>query len=147
MAYLLDTGILIHAARKSTAFQAIDGALGLVQGGFLPVVSVVSVGEVEAFSVKSKWGTAKRQALAHFVRNLTVVAVLPGPLASRYAELEVINTSQGLNVGQNDLWIASTTIELDMTLLTFDGDFGRLPPPLQFIQFDPSTGAVINRRP
>lgn len=146
MDYLLDTGVLVHAARKSAAFQAIDRLLGLTSGSFRPIVSVVTVGEVGAFALERNWGKQKLGALDDFVRDLTVVPIDAGSLVEHYWRLSYVNKVKGLNEGQNDLWIAATAQDLGATLLTFDGDFSRLPPPLKSQRFDQADGSLLLQR-
>lgn len=50
---------------------------------------------------------------------------------------------EGLNIGQNDLWIAATSIVYDLILLTTDKDFSRCPPPLKYILFDQNSGSKL----
>lgn len=147
MGFLLDTGVLIHAGRKSPAFKAIDAAFHLSAGGFLPLVSVVSVGEVRAFVTMKGWGQNKVRALDAFVSNLTVLPIDLGLVVDHYAELQVASYQKGRNVGQNDLWIAATAVAFNLRLLTFDGDFARLPSSLSFAQFDDKTGQTVSQRP
>ena len=111
MAYLLDTGLLIHAARSSPAFQAIDSSLGLLAGGFQPVISIVSRGEVFAFAAKRNWGEAKLKLLRELIDKVVILPIDTPTLADAYADLEAKNELTGLNIGQNDLSIAAPAIE------------------------------------
>jgi len=146
MSYLLETGILLHAARDSEAFREIDAQFHLRDGGFQPTVSVVSVGEIKPFAVKRNWGESKLNALDRLVSNLVVIPIDLGPVVEKYAELQGRNAEDGLNVGQNDVWIAATAVASQLTILTLDQDFARLPNQVRFVRFDGDTGAALEAR-
>ncbi len=146
MGYLLDTAILILAVRNSVAFHVIDATLGLLFGSFQPVISIMPHGEILGFAKKKNWGKDKLRKLEEIISSLVVLPIDQVTLVERYAELEALNEKQGLNIGQNDLWIAATAIEYSLTLLTTDGDFDRRPQPLKYIRFDQQSGIELSRR-
>ncbi|MBX3442213.1 MAG: PIN domain-containing protein [Planctomyces sp.] len=47
----------------------------------------------------------------------------------------MINVNLGLNIGENDVWIAATARVTGAALLTCDADFTRLPPDLIRVEF------------
>jgi tRNA(fMet)-specific endonuclease VapC len=146
MAYLLDTGLFVLAVRNAPAFQAVDAALGILAGDFQPVLSIVSQGEVRGLALKLHWGEGKVKKLGELLAKMVIIPVDQPAMAERYAELEYENIRKGLNIGQNDLWIAATAIEYELTLLTADGDFDRCPEPLKYIRYDQHSGAELSRR-
>ena len=48
-------------------------------------------------------------------------------IANEYGRLKTILVAQGLNLGENDLWIAATARLLNYTLITRDNIFTRIP--------------------
>ena len=49
--------------------------------------------------------------------------------AERYAEVKVSQQRRGHPLDENDLWIAATTLALDATLVSRDGDFQTVGGP------------------
>lgn len=146
MAYLLDTGLLVHAIRETQAFRAIDSQLKLIAGGFRPLVSIISQGEILGLARKNNWGDKKTSHLGAVLESVVILPLDRASITRTYAELEKQNSAGGLNLGQNDLWIAATSLEFGLTLLTFDADFDRSPNSVRFIRFDQDTGMEISRR-
>ena len=142
---MLDTGLLIHALRGSPAFTVIDKNLGLTARGFRPVISIISQGELLGFSKKRKWGAGKVSGLSNLLQNVVIIPIDQDRIADTYSDLEYQNISNGLNLGQNDLWIAATSIEYGLQILTFDGDFERAPKTVKYIRFDQDNGDELSR--
>ena len=67
-------------------------------------------------------------------------------IPNQYAELMAAGFRTGLNIGQNDLWIAATSIVYNLILLTTDKDFSRCPSPLRYILFDQTSGTTLYER-
>lgn len=131
--FLLDTNILLHALRNDSFWQ--DISLEFKPSQTQNYISVVSLGELYALSLKNNWGiprTAKLQTLKeHFgIVDINVEAIL-----YRYAQIDAF--SQGKlndkpfnnsprNMGKNDLWIAATASVFNLELMTLDQDFNHL---------------------
>ena len=62
--YLLDTNILLHWLRGSKVCETIDGQFHLTESGFRPMICEVTLGEIEAFAMSSKWGEPRKAKLA-----------------------------------------------------------------------------------
>ena len=119
---LLDTNIVIGYIR---------------QGLFVPdecFISIVTVGELKAFSLKRKWGDNKKSILQKNLQKLHILDI-DTKISDIYAEIDAF--SQGLlpdkklngsarNMGKNELWIAATAYFFDIPLQTTDGDFDHL---------------------
>ncbi|RZL96851.1 MAG: PIN domain-containing protein, partial [Pedobacter sp.] len=98
------------------------------------VISIVSVGELAAFSVKSDWGIQKVEFMHDMILRYPTVDVT-NALVSFYAEIDAFSqgklktlplSSSARNMGKNDIWIAATALYLDMELHTADNDFDHL---------------------
>lgn len=123
---LLDTNQLVQHIRYESA---------------LPpqlLLSVVVVGELEAFALKSAWGSSRQQFL-RIMRERFPVIEITELLVPAYAQLDAYSQGKlkdlplppGLsarNMGKNDLWIAATALYFDEELHTADNDFDHLTP-------------------
>ncbi|MCP4499267.1 MAG: type II toxin-antitoxin system VapC family toxin [Deltaproteobacteria bacterium] len=137
-AYLLDTSVLLHLIRGNDIGQAIVGRFDLGNAEQTHFICVVTVGEVFAFAERLRWGLKKQQMLQSLLAQLAVVDINRAPVLKKYAELETQNVEKGLNIGQNDLWIAAATHAADAHLLTADKDFERLGTAIDCSWIDPN---------
>ncbi len=48
-------------------------------------------------------------------------------IAEEYGRLKATLEAQGLNLGENDLWIAAAALLFNYTLVTCDNNFTRVP--------------------
>jgi tRNA(fMet)-specific endonuclease VapC len=146
---LLDTNILIHLIRGSQVGTTVNETLGLSQRPERPLISVITVGEIQAFALKLGWGATKRAALETLIRQLVIVQLPQGDIVSRYADIDKYSERDlrpPRSMGQNDLWIAATASATRATLITTDSDFDHLSPRfLSVIRIDPRTGDIIAR--
>lgn len=119
---LLDTNIIIGYIRKDVSCPPER------------FISIITVGELKAFAIKSKWGAEKRLRLNKYLQTLQVLDI-DEKISDIYAEIDAF--SQGLhpekkltissrNMGKNDLWIAATAYFFDIPLQTTDNDFDHL---------------------
>jgi tRNA(fMet)-specific endonuclease VapC len=131
--YLLDTNILILYLRKQA--RLIDETYNPLASPNIPLVSVVTIGELRSFALQNQWGAKRLADLDVFVNQLAIVDINVEPLINLYAQIDAFSngklTTRALgnsarNMGKNDLWIAATASYLDATLLTTDDDFTHL---------------------
>jgi predicted nucleic acid-binding protein len=89
------------------------------------VVSVVSVGELEAGVLLAGDGTVRAQRLRRLTAVVaeTVIVPIERAVAARYGELRAATGRQPAN----DLWIAATALAHDFTLITADERLASLP--------------------
>jgi len=89
------------------------------------VVSVVSVGELEAGVLLASDSAARAQRLRRLTAVLaeTVIVPIERAVAARYGELRATTARQPTN----DLWIAATALAHDYTLVTADARLASLP--------------------
>ncbi len=89
------------------------------------VVSVVSVGELEAGVLLAGDATIRAQRLRRLTAVMTETEIIPieRAVAARYGELRAATGRQPAN----DLWIAATALAHDLTLITADQRFASLP--------------------
>jgi tRNA(fMet)-specific endonuclease VapC len=88
--YLLDTGILVHVARQSELYKRIEKEQQLGASDSLPMISVVSYGEILAFAHQRNWGTTKRKEIQKVINKLIVIDINSGDnsLLESYAEID-----------------------------------------------------------
>jgi tRNA(fMet)-specific endonuclease VapC len=123
---VLDTSVLLHIVRGSSTGIAMDSTLGLRTRTDRPLVSIVSVGEVEAFTRRNNWGQPKRKRLLELLGELIIVDIRRGPIVEWFAQIHVWLQERGRTLSHNDTWIAATAAALDATVITNDGDFAPL---------------------
>jgi len=143
--YLLDTNVLLHWLRGSSVCSTIDGQFGLTASGFRPLVCEVTLGEIEAFVLSSKWSEGKRQKLSEVRKKLVVIDLTNERIYRAFAEFSTLAKEQGLAIfhDKNDLWIAAAAKVSGAMLLTTDAK-GFKPlrdgKHLTTVVLDPKTG-------
>lgn len=143
--YLLDTNVLLHWLRGSSVCTTIDGQFGLTTSVFRPLVCEVTLGEIEAFAMSSKWGDARRQKLSEVRKKLVVIDLTDERIYRAFAEYSTLAKEHGLAIfhDKNDLWIAAAAKVSGATVLTTDAK-GFKPlrdgKHLDVVVLDPKTG-------
>jgi len=126
--YLLDTNILVHLIRKSPLGLWIATKYGLWDPPAIPLISVVTEGEIRSLALQFGWGPVKRVAIGEMVSYfLPVSPDYPG-LCDAYARIDDFSRRNGMPMGENDVWIAATAHVMRSPLLTTDKDFAHLDP-------------------
>jgi tRNA(fMet)-specific endonuclease VapC len=128
--YLLDTNILsdlVHHPRSGTAARRL--AQMRARGGQDIATSIIAAAEL-------RYGVAKRGSarLAHQVEMvLGVLEVLPFevPADAMYGRLRTDLERRGQPMGGNDLLIAAHALAAQLTLVTDDHGFARIPELLR----------------
>jgi len=135
MRYLLDTNILLVYLRANSKSAEIDRQFDPLGASNIPVISVVSIGEIRSLAIRNRWGKRRMQELDELLRQLVVADIYVEEVIQLYAEIDAF--SQGLlpgkplgtsarNMSKNDLWIAATAAAANLRLLTTDKDFSHL---------------------
>ena len=122
--YLLDTNIVVQYVRGSELSKEIESRFNLLHRTERPLISVVSIGELEALARRLGWGSKKIQALENHLRELVVVDISSQEVLKAYGEISSWTEDEGKRMGQqNDLWIAATAHASGAHLITADSDF------------------------
>jgi len=139
---LLDTSVILPFTRSaSPVAQRIEEDYRISASTFRPLICVVTLGEVRAFA--RAWGEARTQLLTSVLANFAVVSIGRAEVIEAYAELHHLNLAQGLNIGQNDLWIAAAAKSAGLPVLTSDRDLLGLPEgAVGVIQVNAKTGST-----
>jgi predicted nucleic acid-binding protein len=132
---LLDTGIVLGYARSAGYAEYVDKKFDIFAN--IPLVSVVSKGEIYSLAIQRNWGANKLKLLDDLLRRLPLVDINDDQIIRRYAEIDAYSLSKdstkplskgqtARQMGKNDLWLAATASVLKATLLTTDHDFDHL---------------------
>jgi tRNA(fMet)-specific endonuclease VapC len=142
MRYLLDTNILLAYLRRNEATKThIDQMYNPFDATNYPIISAVSLGELESIVLQNDWGETRKKQLFNLVNQLIVIDIYAEDIIQKYAEIDAfsqgrlkstpLNTS-ARNMSKNDSWIAATASTINAQLLTTDQDFRHLHN--QFLQ-------------
>jgi len=96
-------------------------------------VSVVTLGEAQAFARQRGWGEARIVRLRELLRELVPVNLSSQAVLERYAEISEFLKRNGRTLSDNDVWIAACASAAGATPLTTDRDF------------DPLAGQYVDR--
>ena len=135
--FVLDTGIVLGYVRSAGYAEYVEKKYGLFSPPNIPMISVVSKGEIYSLAVQLNWGETKLKALEELLRKLPMVDINDEKIIQRYAEIDAYSLSRDRKrplpagqtarvMGKNDLWIAATASVLNARLLTTDHDFDQL---------------------
>ncbi len=81
--YLLDTNILLIYLRNQKTKDFIDQTFQPFSAPNIPLISVVSKGEIKSIGLRNKWGAARLQSLDIFLDELLVVDINEHQLAAQ----------------------------------------------------------------
>ncbi len=135
MRYLIDTNIIVLYLRNDYASKYIDekyNPLGLEN---IPVISVVTIGELKSLGIRNNWGPKRQEKLEEFLHQFLIADINSKDVLDKYAEIDAFSQDKlpgsplgnsSRNMGKNDLWIASTAAVIKASLITTDNDFDHL---------------------
>ena len=134
MNYLLDTNIIIIYGRDSSISQRIEEKYNLFNPPNSLAVSVVTLGEVDAFIKKIGIGKIRQKKIEALISRLAKVKLNSKEIISKYGDIDAYSQGKlkkkgnfsARNMGKNDIWIAATASVYGLTLLTTDKDFEHL---------------------
>ncbi len=135
MKYLLDTNIVLIYLRDSHTKNFIEKEFAPFDVANIPIVSVVSLGEIESIALRNNWGQKRFAAVERFFEKCLVTDINSRDVIRRYGEIDAYSQGKlkenplndsSRNMGKNDLWIAATASIVNAKLLTTDRDFTHL---------------------
>jgi len=140
MNYLLDTNIVILYSRDSDISKRIEDEYRLFDESNTLAVSVVTLGEIDAFIKKLGIGDKRRQKMDRILNQLAKVKLNSKPIIERYGTIDTYSQVKptnftARNMGKNDIWIAATASAYKLTLLTTDKDFNHLKDEFVNLEF------------
>lgn len=135
--FVLDTGVVLGYIRAAGYAEYVEKKYAPFVPPNIPLISVVSKGEIYSLAKQFGWGSGKLKTLDELLRKLPTVDISHEQIIQRYAEIDAFslgrNEARPLRSGQtarvmgkNDLWIAATASVLNASLLAIDHDFDHL---------------------
>ena len=113
---MLDTNVIIkYLAGNESAKRLIDNASNIL-------VSVIVVGELQYGARKSSRTESNLALFANFLSNFAIIPVDEN-IAATYGEIKEQLRINGINLPENDVWIAATAKSRQCGLLTYDVHF------------------------
>ena len=134
MDYLIDTNIIVLLSKEGLQFERFleDVYRVSIQQDRL-LISVVSVGELNAFIKKSGLGARRRSFIDRMILQCITVPINNKNIIDWYGDIDAYSQGKAdpvpftaRNMGKNDLWIAATACAYDLPLVTSDDDFPHL---------------------
>ncbi|TMB71008.1 MAG: type II toxin-antitoxin system VapC family toxin [Chloroflexi bacterium] len=122
MTYLVDSDWLISYLNGRADAEAVLG--GLYSEGL--AISVVTYGEVLEGFIEAAGSMPQSSQFESFVGTMDLLPV-DMEVGRRYAAIRYELRRQGQLIADNDLWIAATGLAHDLTLVTRDRHFERVP--------------------
>lgn len=116
--FVLDTGIILGYARGAGFAQYVEKKFTLFSPPNIPLISVVSKGEIYSLAVQFGWGAKKLEALAELLRKLPLVDINEERIIREYANIDSYslgrNAARPLPAGQTARKMGKTTSGLPL---------------------------------
>ena len=113
---MLDTNVIIkYLSGDQSAKQLVDTGRDIS-------ISAIEVGELQFGAQKSSRTESNLALFAEFLSDFTVIPV-DEVVAAIYGQIKEQLRGIGINIPENDIWIAATAISQQNQLLTYDAHF------------------------
>jgi tRNA(fMet)-specific endonuclease VapC len=135
MEYIIDTNIVVLYSKSTDLAKKIEAKYALFSTEKNPLISVVSLGELNALSKKSNYGDTRTMHIENLIKRLFTIKINTKKIIDKYGDIDAYSQGKlknnplgtsARNMGKNDLWIAATASVYDLTLVTTDKDFQHL---------------------
>ncbi len=135
MRYLLDTNIVLIYLRDKKTKEYIDHHYTPFDSLNIPILSVVTLGEIKSLGIRNNWGEKRIAAVDNFFQQCVITDINSKDVISKYGEIDAYSQGKlnskplgttARNMGKNDLWIAASAVVTNSKLLTTDKDFSHL---------------------
>lgn len=135
MRFILDTNIFLAYLKENKVRQFIENNFQPFSIENIPIVSVITLGEVESLALRNNWGRNRIQAVNKLFEKCVVTKINTKDVIKTYGEIGAYSQGKlsssptnmsSRNMGKNDLWIASTAAVLNAKLISTDKDFAHL---------------------
>jgi tRNA(fMet)-specific endonuclease VapC len=122
--YMLDTNICIYIA-KQRPIEVLSRFQELEVGSV--VMSIITFGEL-CYGAEKSHHPKKSMEILLELASLIPPLPLPTKAAKHYGDIRSTLEKKGKPIGNNDLWIASHALEMELTLVTNnEKEFSRIP--------------------
>jgi len=113
---MIDTNVIIkYLAGDASTKRLLDNASEIS-------VSVIVVGELQYGAHKSTQAKSNLELFDNFLSNFSIIPVDVN-IAKIYGEVKEKLRKRGINIPENDVWIAATAKSRQSRLLTYDAHF------------------------
>jgi tRNA(fMet)-specific endonuclease VapC len=113
MAVVVDTDVVSFLYKRDTRAEIYRPHLD----GQLPIISFMTLAELEQWTVVRSWGARRRQDLLNYLRRYRVEHSSP-ELCRRWAEVGDSARRAGRPILTGDAWVAATALTYGMPLVT-----------------------------
>lgn len=139
----LDTNVLVHWIRQNDTGVQLRDQFKLHERSDRPVYSTVVEGEIRVLGTFLGWGKSKMDRLEELLSELVRVDAGHPDVVTAYAQIYAADRSGGHTTGQNDMWIAATTIAAGAVLLSCDKDCVWMSPAMVPVHHFPTVKKSI----
>ena len=135
MKYILDTNIVLIYLRDKKTKEFNDERYSPFDISNIPIISVVTLGEIESLGIRNNWGLKRITAIESFFHQCVITDINSKDVIAKYGEIDAYSQGKlpskplgmtSRNMGKNDLWIAASAVVTNSKLLTTDKDFSHL---------------------
>ena len=135
MEYLVDTNLVVLYSKDIRLAKQIEAEYSIFSTPKNPLISVVSLGELDALGKKFNYGEMRLKRIDDLIKKFYRVKINTKKIIEKYGDIDAYSQGKlrnnplgtsSRNMGKNDLWIAATASVYDLTLLTTDKDFDHL---------------------
>lgn len=116
---LVDTNVIIKMLNGDPEAIRIFDSLDHIH------ISVITAGELFYGANKSSQRDENLELFKSFLREYLIIGI-DEKTSQIYGELKAGLVKTGLNIPENDLWIAATAFQHDLTVISFDSHFKNL---------------------
>ncbi len=138
---VLDTCAVIHLLRGKESGIEIKDWIESLNPQPRQIISVVTKAELLTFVKLNNWGEKNLAVLNEFIKGIPAIDInhSDARLIENYVLIDTYSKNVGVDgdgnlkggahitMGKNDIWIGATTMTINATLVTCDGDFDHLP--------------------
>lgn len=114
---VVDTDVLSYLFRSDTRIETFRPYLA----GASLVISFMTVAELDRWALQRNWGAARRERMAEFLNQFTLILVNRA-LCRTWAEVSEQARRRGRPIQAADAWIAATAVALGLPLITNNRD-------------------------
>jgi tRNA(fMet)-specific endonuclease VapC len=114
MNYVADTDVVSFIFKKDTRSAFYEAQVV----GQSAAISFMTVAELGAWAIRSRWGPTRIAALESFLRRRFVTVLSNRDLCRLWADVSVAGRRAGRPIESCDAWMAATAQQLGLPLLT-----------------------------